>query len=245
MIPSPLPDGERTPLAPTAVHLIHDGRLGERCAGLLREVGVAVTTAAAPGAGAAPALPALPDGAVLVLATDRPRPKLALELDEAAWEAGVAWTSATIVAHEFRVGPSVVPGRTPCFGCFARRVRAVAPDPEAHDALEAFARSGDAPWFLGRLTPLTEQVAALLAAEALAFSGRVRDGGQSGPRLGLVWEGDATQGGLVARRFARSGLCSRCAPGEHAAGRASSLADYFAAHPLATSAAAAARGGGR
>jgi bacteriocin biosynthesis cyclodehydratase domain-containing protein len=170
---------------------------------------------------------------VTVLATDRPRPRLALEFDAAAWQASVPWTSGTMIAHEFRIGPSVIPGRTPCFECWTRRVRSLVPDLAAADALDALAASDDGrPWFRGNLAPLTEQVAALLAADALALAERVETPDTNRTRLGLVWEGDAIAGALRVRRFARVGVCTRCSVGEHAAVCKSTLTDYFAQHPL-------------
>lgn len=229
--PEESPASERAAGAP-AVHVIRDGKLGARCAELLIGAGARVTTSAL-GTSAPEALP----DAVIVLATDRPHPAAALALDAAAFAAQVAWTSGTLLAHELRIGPSIVPGRTPCFACFSRRVRSVALDLEAHDALEALGASGDLrPWFQGELAAVTEQAAALLAAEALALSKErcAPEPPRAGAaRMGRFWECDVTSGALRARRFARVGLCGRCAAGEHAAGRGASLAGYFAEHPLA------------
>ncbi len=243
MIPFPSPDRDatRTPRdAVHAIHVIHDGRLGARCAVLLADAGVPVTL------GAADVMPlALPADAIVVLATDRPRPSLALRIDADAWKAGVPWTSGTLIAHEFRVGPSIVRGLTPCFDCWSRRVRSVALDLDAHDALETLARSDDrSPWFRGVFAPVIEQVAALLAAEALTLAQRVMttdaadradaDAVHRGDaRLGLVWEGDAVAGALQVRRFASIGVCPRCSAHVHAATCASALADYVRAQPLA------------
>jgi len=167
---------------------------------------------------------------VTVLATDRPRPQAFLRLDAEAWAADAPWTSGTLVAHEFRVGPSIIPGRTPCFECWSRRVRSLVPDIAAHDALERLADSDRLePWFRGELEPLTEQVAALLAAEALDLSMRVATSTRDRAPVGLAWEGDAISGALRTRRFSRIAACSRCSvpaqPG-------SSLADYFGQYPL-------------
>jgi bacteriocin biosynthesis cyclodehydratase domain-containing protein len=222
---SPDPGSPMEP--PHAFHVLLDGRVGDRCARLLAEAGVPVTV----GTVLEPVSSIVRPDVVIVLATDRPRPQAALRLDAAAWDAGAPWTSGTLVAHEFRVGPSIVPGRTPCFECWSRRVRSLAPDIAAHDALEALA-GDDSPdrWFRGRLGPLTEQVAALLAAEAIALSMRVGAPAQDGPRAGLVWEGDAVSGALRVRRFLSIAACSRCSVRDQS-GR--SLSDYFDKHPLA------------
>jgi bacteriocin biosynthesis cyclodehydratase domain-containing protein len=231
MIPSPSPDRGFASEHRYTVHVAHDGYLGARCATLLSDVGVPVTIGTAHSA--RELRPRA--GVVIVLATDRPHPQLALGLDAEAWQAGIPWTSGTMIAHEFRIGPSVIPGHTPCFECWSRRVRSLVPDLDAYDALDALARSDDGrPWFRGQLAPITEQVAALLAAEALTLAERVETGETASPtRLGFVWEGDAVAGALRVRRFARVGVCPRCSAGEHLTVCASTLAEYFRQHPLA------------
>ncbi len=75
-------------------------------------------------------------------------------------------------------------------------MRSVALDLEAHDALEALGASGDLrPWFQGELAAVTEQAAALLAAEALALSkerGAPEPPRAGAARMGRFWECDVT-----------------------------------------------------
>jgi bacteriocin biosynthesis cyclodehydratase domain-containing protein len=159
------------------------------------------------------ALPVVTGHDAVVLATDRPYPAKATEIDLACWDAGVPWFAAQAVAHEFRVGPIIVPGQTLCLECFGRRLRSVAPDIEAHVAIDRHAAaSPPGPWFRGELDALTEQVAAIAVAEAVTLCT-----GQYQPpphRLARYWEGDAVFGMLRSRLVARVGLCARCSAGE-------------------------------
>lgn len=176
------------------------------CAALLTGAGARVTVCREPDRA-----PEVRGFDAVVLAAERPLPRVALAIDAACWEAGVPWTEAALLAHEFRVGPGIIPGSTPCYTCFSRRVRALAVDLRAHDATIVLANAtGDQPWFRGQFRPLTEQVAALAAAEALALA---RGEYVEAPaRMGRYWEGNAMFGVLRGGVVAGVGFCSACAP---------------------------------
>jgi bacteriocin biosynthesis cyclodehydratase domain-containing protein len=144
----------------------------------------------------------------VALATDRPYPAAAELLSERCWSSGVAFVEATLVAHEFRVGPAVIPGRTPCYECWARRVCAQSSDRLRHDLLDEIGRRTKGAWFSGELTALNEEVAALLAAELAAIASDTYVLPER--RMGRFWEGDAVFGELRSHLFARVGRCARC-----------------------------------
>ena len=144
----------------------------------------------------------------VALVTQRPCPEVAASLHERCWTARVPWCEATLLAHEFRVGPAVLAGTTPCYECFRRRVRSQTKDVVAHDLLEYLARHTTGSWFQGELPALNEQVAALLAAEVVALATNAYV--WPGRHLGRFWEGDAVYGELRAHVFARVGRCNRC-----------------------------------
>jgi hypothetical protein len=143
------------------------------------------------------------------LVTNRPYPTIATALYERCWMAGVPCCEATLVAHEFRVGPAVVAGTTPCHECFQRRLRSQARDLAAHDLLANLGRQTKGCWFQGELDALNEQVAAIFAAELLALATNTYP--HPGDGLGRFWEGDAIYGELTGRVFSRVGRCARCA----------------------------------
>lgn len=157
------------------------------------------------------------------LVTHRPYPAIATALYERCWTAGVPCSEATLVAHEFRVGPAVVAGTTPCYECFHRRLRSQARDLVAHDLLEDRGRHTKGRWFQGELDALNEQVAAIFAAELLALATNNYPHPDNG--LGHLWEGDAIYGELTGRVFARVGRCPRCA--QPTAGRKDHLSEFL------------------
>lgn len=146
---------------------------------------------------------------VIGVATDRPYPAVAEKLDQRCWAAGVPWCEATLVAHEYRVGPVVVPGTTPCYGCWRRRTASQADDTDLYALIELIGRRTVGAWFRGELAELTSQVASMLAAEVAALavgSYRTARRGQ-----GRFWAGDAVYGALAVHYFSRIGRCARCA----------------------------------
>lgn len=191
----------------TRLLLLASGEIGRRCAALLDDApGFEVTTRELDSS-----LSDLRDHQMVALVTERPFPAVAAALDESCWSARIPWLHSQLCAHRFRIGPIVVPPMTPCWGCLNRRLRSLAVDLPAHLALEAEAETEPSkPWFTGELSALTDQVAALTAVQCLTLrSGRYTP---SPDALGHYLEGDAIFGVLRQRRFARIGLCQRCAP---------------------------------
>ena len=60
------------------------------------------------------------------------------QLNRACLELGIPWTSAMVSAHEGLFGPTVIPGRTPCYLCYKMRAVACATDPGSAFAFERF-----------------------------------------------------------------------------------------------------------
>ena len=205
---------------PPTVLLVGVGAVADRCAQLLTDSGVAVT-AVQPGA----PLPALDDFAAAGLAGERPLPELEKELDDACWTHGTAWTLGLLLAHEFQIGPTVVPERTPCHACWLRRVRSQSNDVEVHDAIrEAGIIRPESPWFAGVWPVLVEQVGALLAGELLSLASG--DPPLPSSQRGRYWRGDAVFGSLESHEFARVGTCPRCVRDDQRPGGSEALGRY-------------------
>lgn len=204
-----------------SVLLVYSGDIGQRCTSLLSDSSLDLTVVE---------LGRVPDSlsnyTAVALATDRPYPAVELELDQACWVAGVPWIPAVLLAHEFRVGPAIIPGQTPCHECWTRRVRSQTSDLATYDVINEFgAKSAPGSWFVGELSVLTEQVAALLMAEVLAL---VTKSYPLPPyRMGRWWEGDMMFACLRSHLFARVGLCGRCAAGEQEDATWLHLSKYF------------------
>ncbi len=185
-----------------SVLVLGDGEVFDRTLGHLRGVIDAVGQSADP----------LPENlrsfSAVGFAVDRPYPHLAERIDQAAWQENVPWIEASLVAHEWRVGPKIVPGHTPCYECWKRRVTSMASDPESQALIDSFARQTSGPWFRGSLDAITEQVASILAAELLGLA--LGNSHLPSHGLGLFWTGNAISGTMHARKYARIGGCPRC-----------------------------------
>jgi len=147
----------------------------------------------------------------IVLIAERPVPSLEVTLDDICARTGTVWTSAVVLAQQFRIGPTVIPGQTPCHECWSRRLRSKMSDPRLHDAIMSAGQQLEPErWFQGRLPALDDQVAALAAAETPA----VVTGSYDAPpnQMGRFWLGNAIYGYLEAHHFAGIGVCTRCAP---------------------------------
>jgi bacteriocin biosynthesis cyclodehydratase domain-containing protein len=224
----PLPDHPR-------ILVIGDGTMPEKFITLIPDCGVRL----------APLPPYCTIGeiaefAMVVLASERPFPAIEAELDEKCWHAGIPWISALLLAHEFRVGPMVVPRRTPCHECWRRRVHSQAAEPEIHTAIQNLGMSTEpGPWFTGTLAALHDQVAGILAAEVMALLSNnypFPAGSQ-----GRYWQGDAVYGNLESHVFSYIGTCNRCLGTEKLQAGSQALGNYARAR-FANSLRAAARG---
>jgi bacteriocin biosynthesis cyclodehydratase domain-containing protein len=88
------------------------------------------------GLDASPAALDLPPARVRVLAASRPVPGLAAVVDDEAHASSTPWLLVALAHPDLQIGPVVVPGHGACFGCWQRRLRQHAADPDADAALE-------------------------------------------------------------------------------------------------------------
>ncbi|WP_328978473.1 TOMM precursor leader peptide-binding protein [Streptomyces canus] len=199
----------RSPDTP-GVLLVGTGRVAERTARLLQEN--TVTVERRPAQAPFDDLVVSPATfAAVALAADRPLPTLEHCLNEQCHALKLPWTAGVLLANRFRIGPTVVPGRTPCLDCFERRLRSQAPHLPSHDALTRFAAIDTRPiWFTDEFEALTEQVPALLAAEVVSLASGSSQLAPYG--LGSWWDGDIVLGALERHLFSRIGGCPRCDP---------------------------------
>lgn len=73
-----------------------------------------------------------------VVAVDAGLSSILYQVNRACLELRIPWTSAMLAAHEGLFGPTVIPGRTPCYLCYKMRAVACASDPGAAFAFERF-----------------------------------------------------------------------------------------------------------
>lgn len=74
----------------------------------------------------------------MVVATDSFSPPFHDRVNRLCLEHGTRWTSLRWLGFEIQLGPTVLPGDTPCFACFRARVRANAPSDAAFQALDDY-----------------------------------------------------------------------------------------------------------
>jgi bacteriocin biosynthesis cyclodehydratase domain-containing protein len=74
----------------------------------------------------------------VVAAVDAGLSSTLYQLNRACLELEIPWTSAMVAAHEGLFGPTVIPGRTPCYLCYKMRAVACANDPAASFRFEQF-----------------------------------------------------------------------------------------------------------
>jgi bacteriocin biosynthesis cyclodehydratase domain-containing protein len=161
----------------------------------------------------------------VVFAAMRPPSLVCFRLAAICWDIGVPWVFGALLAHEFWAGPVIIPGITPCFECYDRRVKSLCLDIQAEDALRAFSfRNRSDSLFAGELPALTDQAAALVAASTVAV---VRSSQRSsGSVVGHYLVGNAVSGRLVKHLFPGIGRCRRCV-GRTAHGASDELEDHF------------------
>lgn len=75
-----------------------------------------------------------------VLCPDAHDPGLFERVNRVALKHGLPWTSARSLGLEFRIGPTILPGETPCYECFRLRIASNAPSESAHRLIEEFQR---------------------------------------------------------------------------------------------------------
>jgi bacteriocin biosynthesis cyclodehydratase domain-containing protein len=78
----------------------------------------------------------LSDCAVAVLCPDHVNPAEYETFNRAALRTRTLWTSARFAGFEFHIGPTVIPGETPCYECFRQRINSNVADFAEHTLVE-------------------------------------------------------------------------------------------------------------
>ncbi|MGO1561774.1 MAG: TOMM precursor leader peptide-binding protein [Actinomycetaceae bacterium] len=138
---------------------------------------------------------------LLVLATGSERPRIADAVDRTAFLRGVPWLAVSVGPRELRVGPTVVPGRTPCHRCQERRRRQ-----HSRRRLPAPTEvSPPAPEFA-----VLRQHVALAAALARQALADVADAGEQGRVEAVVRTVDLADGAVSSAHVVAVDGCDRC-----------------------------------
>lgn len=124
----------------STVVVVGTGCLGAHAASALETAGVGdVRRNEGDGAGDAAGIRRVLEGAdCAVVAVDAGLSSVLYQVNKACLELGIPWTSAMLAGHEGLFGPTVIPGRTPCYVCYKMRAVACATDPGAAFAFERF-----------------------------------------------------------------------------------------------------------
>jgi ribosomal protein S12 methylthiotransferase accessory factor len=88
------------------------------------------------GPGSADAIVAGAD--LVVVATDHYDLSLYQHINRECLRENVPWTSVRCLGFELALGPSIIPYETPCFSCFAGRLKSSAPSLEDYSLMEEF-----------------------------------------------------------------------------------------------------------
>lgn len=140
---------DRDRLETASVGVINDGRMGTQIAADLLESGVGsvryVSVGREPEVRAVdserlkrsdrPLADELEAVDVAVFATEDPAPTLASEFNEVAHEVGTPWLLAQVSGLDGFVGPTVFPGETACYECFAKRRRGWMANPDGYETV--------------------------------------------------------------------------------------------------------------
>ncbi|SPE34037.1 hypothetical protein SBA2_840028 [Acidobacteriia bacterium SbA2] len=87
-------------------------------------------------------VPELPEGCdVAVLCRDHFNPAEYELFNLAALASKTTWISARLSGFEFQIGPTVLPGETPCFQCFTLRLKSNLPDYSEYVLVEEFLKN--------------------------------------------------------------------------------------------------------
>jgi bacteriocin biosynthesis cyclodehydratase domain-containing protein len=106
----------------------------------------------------------------IVAAQDSFEPEELSALNRAALRVSVPWSLVCFDGYEGWVGPTFVPGQTPCFNCFQRRLFAGSAEPK-HLFMDARVRVHrvPSPWLTGAETaPWVSLIASMFALELIA-----------------------------------------------------------------------------
>lgn len=104
----------------------------------------------------------------IVLALDRLDPQTYEEFNKACISEGSVWTSCRVSGFEIRIGPTVIPNKTPCFKCYKYRRKANLANYQEQEVLEEHARTNSFKWETFNVSSGTD----LASLEVLKHLGR-------------------------------------------------------------------------
>ncbi|MDY6819939.1 MAG: TOMM precursor leader peptide-binding protein [Halobacteriales archaeon] len=169
-----LPEGSTEQLATTAVLLIADGELGRITEEQLDRLGIETTTVLPvdrddPAGIEETALErAITATDFAVVTAAGPRPSLLKRIDTCTQDHETPWIVGQLQGYDGLIGPTVIPGESPCYGCYNARARANVRAPESFGAFETLAESASRPPGPG-LSAFSAIIAGHLAIETMTW----------------------------------------------------------------------------
>ncbi|MFB6300415.1 MAG: TOMM precursor leader peptide-binding protein [Halobacteriales archaeon] len=144
-----LPAGSTTQLEESTVTVIVDGELGSMTVDQLDRLGVEeITTLPVEGTDTTAVTDAALERTIAtadfaVVTGTRPRPSLLERINQETQRHETPWIAGQVLGYDGLIGPTVIPGESPCYRCFSTRVAANVRDPESYPAFERRAESVD------------------------------------------------------------------------------------------------------
>ncbi len=120
----------------STVAVLGTGCMAAHAAASLETVGIGQVRRVAPGASSVRT--EVQGAQFVVAAVDTGLSSVLYQLNRACLDLSIPWTSAMPAANEGWFGPTVIPGRTPCYVCYKMRAVACAGDPGAAFRFEQF-----------------------------------------------------------------------------------------------------------
>jgi bacteriocin biosynthesis cyclodehydratase domain-containing protein len=106
---------------------------------------------------------------MVVMATGRPFPDVAADLNTVCVSNGIPWLQAHLWGVRLSIGPTVLPGTTACYECYRRRLAANSVQHDVDEGLNQFLIRDKAFAFSGQLGAINTLSAAYVTAEVKRF----------------------------------------------------------------------------
>lgn len=152
-------------------------------------------------------LPEIEAADALVVALDAPAPRLMQAINLAALQTKTPWVSAHIHTGTGWVGPTIIPGETPCYTCYELRRNANLPNYD--EVIRYETRLDEMPSIVNRVVApatLAASVGALLALETIRLLSELA----MPQTVGRVMRVDFFDSDLTYHRFLRLPHCPAC-----------------------------------
>jgi bacteriocin biosynthesis cyclodehydratase domain-containing protein len=189
-------------ITPGSIHVLSVGSFGRAVAHYLIEFGENISETEAEGGPASPSS-TWQTARINILAAWRPVPRLCEMLDQLSFEWQRPFLPVVLDSTALRVGPAVVPGSGPCWGCWVRRSMQHADSPKEQAALLRHYAENAADGPRGFLEPFAMMAAtrALKTIEALESSIDV---------AGYIWQIDILTRNITSGTLVGVHDCPRC-----------------------------------